>query len=68
MKNQKTEGRLTRRVMRRMKRVESVIDNEVIVYRVMMYTNPFLIVQVMYFTSEGQSVYLSTRGVIFENI
>ena len=31
--------------------------NEVIVYRVMMYANPLLIVQAMYFTSKGQSVY-----------
>ena len=38
--------------------------NEVIVYRVMMYANPLLIVQAMYFTSKGQSVYYSTRGVI----
>ena len=36
--------------------------NEVIVYRVMMYANPLLIVQAMYFTSKGQSVYYSTRG------
>ena len=36
--------------------------NEVIVYRVMMYANPLLIEQVMYFTSKGQSVYYSTRG------
>ena len=35
--------------------------NEVIVYRVMMYANPLLIVQAMYFTSKGQSVYYSTR-------
>ena len=42
--------------------------NEVIVYRVMMYANPLLIVQAMYFTSKGQSVYYSTRGVISENI
>ena len=42
--------------------------NEVIVYRMMMYANPLLIVQAMYFTSKGQSVYYSTRGVISENI
>ena len=37
-------------------------DNEVIVYRVMMYANPLLNVQAMYFTSKGHSVYYSTRG------
>ena len=37
-------------------------NNEVIVYRVMMYNNPLLTVQAMYFTSKGQSVYNSTRG------
>ena len=36
--------------------------NEVIVYRVMMYANPLLIVQAMYFTSKGPSVYDSTLG------
>ena len=35
---------------------------EVIVYRVMMYANPLLIVQAMYFPSKGQSVYYCTRG------
>ena len=34
--------------------------NEVIVYRVMMYANPLLIVQAMYSTFKGQSVYYST--------
>jgi len=38
------------------------ISNEVIVYRVMMYANSLLIVQAMYSTSKGQSVYYSTRG------
>ena len=43
--------------------------NEVIVYRVMMYTNPLLIVQAVYFTSNGQSVYLiQYSGVVSENI
>ena len=36
----------------------------IIIYRVMMYTNPLLIVQAIYFTSKGQYVYYSTRGVI----
>ena len=31
--------------------------NEVIVYRVVMYANPLLIVQAMYLTSKGQPVY-----------
>ena len=34
-----------------------MLYNEVRVYRVMMYANPLLIVQAMYFTSKGQSVY-----------
>ena len=38
------------------------VTNEVIVYRVMMYANALLIVQAMYSTSKGQSVYYSTRG------
>ena len=33
--------------------------NEVIVYRLMMYANPLLVVQAM---SKGQSVYYSTQG------
>ena len=45
-----------------------VSSNEVIVNRVMMYDNSLLIVQAMYFTTKGQSVYYSTRGVISENI
>jgi len=36
----------------------SLMINEVIVYRVMMYANPSLIVQAMYFTSKGQSALL----------
>ena len=36
--------------------------NEVMVYRVMKYANPFLIVQAMYSTFQGQSVHCSTRG------
>ena len=42
--------------------VQRTITNEVIVYRVMMCTNPLLIVQATYFTSKGQSVYYITRG------
>ena len=34
-------------------------DNEVIVYRLMMYANPLLIVQAMYSTSKVQTVYYS---------
>ena len=37
-------------------------SNEVIVYRVMMYANPFLIVQAMYSTFKGQSAYYCTPG------
>ena len=44
------------------------MSNEDIVYRVMIYANPLIIVQDMYSTSKGQSVYYSTRGVISENI
>ena len=36
--------------------------NEVLVYRVMMYAYPLLIVQAMYFTFKGQSVNFSTGG------
>jgi len=32
------------------------------VYKVMMYANPLLVGQAMYFTSKGQSVYYSTQG------
>ena len=32
-----------------------------------MYANPLLIVQAMYSAFKGQSVYYSTRGLIFEN-
>ena len=39
-----------------------VISNEVIVYRVMKYANPLLIVQAMNFTPKDQSVYYSTQG------
>ena len=45
-----------------------VSSNEVIVNRVMMYANPLLVVQAMYFTFKGQSVFYSFRGVISENI
>ena len=39
------------------KKYQSHISNEVIVYRVMVYANPSLIVQAMHFTSKGQSLY-----------
>ena len=42
--------------------IEQLFLNEVIVYRVLMYANPLLIIQAMYITTKGQSVYCSTRG------
>ena len=49
--------------------VELLLPNEVIVYRVVMYANPLLIIQAIYFTSKSQSVYYSTQGGgIYENI
>ena len=41
--------------------------NEVIVYRVRMYTNHLLNVQVVYSTFKGPSVYYSTWGISENN-